>query len=320
MSGSPKIGVAILQWGRPELTANLLDNLIVESEYVRTIVVCDNGSLDADYAELINYFEVGFEKREDQSATSVTVLRNQNNSGFAAGMNLAIETLLSGDVDWVWVLNNDISFSLGTVQQLTAELNDATPAVYGCRMREAEAPEFTGFLRFNFFTTRHHPIKSVQQLTSVSPESIYVCGANMIIHRQVFESVGLLNQRSFLYFEELDFVYRARAKRFEQALLKGPVVHHIGAASSNSSAMSGRRIYHETWSMLDFYWHHKVGLYFWLLLVRMPIRLITLLVSRRGALVPYLIRGVVDFLRRRNGDLKAAKVVESTSYFVGQRD
>src|SRR5207237_10683528 len=47
----------------------------------------------------------------------------------------------------------------------------------------------------------------------VAPEAgptDWVAGASMIVRREVFETVGLLDQRYFMYYEETDFCLRAR--------------------------------------------------------------------------------------------------------------
>jgi len=129
----------------------------------------------------------------------------------------------------------------------------------------------------------------------------------MIIHKRVFQEVGFFNERTFLYFEELDFFTRARAKGYTQGYIPGPVVHHQGGGSSEGEKMSSVRTYHETISMLDHYKRHFPVLLPVLFLIRTPIKIISLLISGRAKLVTSVLSGCWDSLLRKNKHLKLAK-------------
>jgi GT2 family glycosyltransferase len=60
----------------------------------------------------------------------------------------------------------------------------------------------------------------------------YVFGTVMLIQRKVFESVGLFDERFFLYLEDLDLCLRAKKKGFSLLFVPEACVWHIGSAST----------------------------------------------------------------------------------------
>jgi hypothetical protein len=60
----------------------------------------------------------------------------------------------------------------------------------------------------------------------------WVAGASMLVRRQVFERVGLIDEAYFLYFEEVDFLLRAKQAGFRTFYVPASrVVHHMGAST-----------------------------------------------------------------------------------------
>jgi GT2 family glycosyltransferase len=301
-----KVGVALLQWGQVNLTIALLDKLRQASN-LDVVAVTDNGSPDEDVEALERYLAslpVGTGDR----GPKIILIRNEVNSGFSLGMNLSIQKLLEEGVDWVWVLNNDVAIESQLTANLVTLLQTKSPAIYGFGIVETKSRRFTGFYEYNLWTTRYRPVMAAERFGSIAPQNLYVSGANMVVHKHVFEAVGLLNKRTFLYFEELDFTYRARTHGFQQSHLADIEVTHFGAGSSSSDAMAALRLYHETWSMLDFYRTHHPRMLIWLLALRTPVRALLLLTSGRGRLVATLLAAVFDFLRGKNKSLVVPKL------------
>ncbi|MDP3998539.1 MAG: glycosyltransferase family 2 protein, partial [bacterium] len=64
-----------------------------------------------------------------------------------------------------------------------------------------------------------HPSLSYHPLT-------YLSGCCLAIKRQVFEKIGLFDEKYFLYFEDLDFCLRAKKAGFKIALEPKVVIFH----------------------------------------------------------------------------------------------
>jgi GT2 family glycosyltransferase len=71
-----------------------------------------------------------------------------------------------------------------------------------------------------------------------------VSGCVMLIRREVLEEAGLLDERYFFSFEDLEFCLRATRAGFLSAVDSGAVAYHAGGASIRGR--SARRIYFAT--------------------------------------------------------------------------
>ncbi len=205
---NPLLGVAVLQWNASSHTVALLDDL---REMPCVIAVCDNGSEQAHVEALLNYFlssgqELGHKPLQGTDGFHIFI-QNSHNSGFSAGMNLCITTLLEQPLDWVWLLNNDTRVDFESISNLLKSIQDKPPGVYGTRMQGVSSGKISYGNRFNRFTSRYRPISRF----SGDYEALgdwYPDGASMLIHREVFERAGLLSEDFFIYFEELDYKRR----------------------------------------------------------------------------------------------------------------
>jgi len=302
-----KLGIAITQWGHADLTIELLKQIMSQGG-VEYIVICDNGSEKAQVDLLTNYLRSTEGETTSECKCNLTLLENSANSGFSNGMNTAICEILKTDSDWVWLLNNDVSLSNTSISELRSSMTNLQPAIYSTKMLEGQIGEFTGNFSYNKYTTRFNPIRNELQLNTIPQNSRYVSGANMLVHCDVFKAIGLLNNRTFLYFEELDFIYRARKAGYQQGHIGGPIVEHRGAGSSEGAEMKTVRMYHETWSTLDFYKHHHKALLPFVFTLRTLARCLTLIASGRKNQVKSVFYSTYDFLNGRNPYLVAPDI------------
>jgi len=275
------IGIAITQWGGVELTKSLLRDLIA-SRAEFSIAICDNNSTLADKDAIKLFLETEFLESTSSSKVSVTLIENSVNSGFSLGMNLSIENLLKQELDWIWVLNNDVSVGVEDLLSIIRSLSYASPGIYGTDIIETSMDRFTGSYEYNYLTTRFSPVLTEEKLSTIDQKKRYISGASMFIHRKVFESVGFLNPRTFLYYEELDFFSRARSYNYFQGYISGPVVC---------------------------LWMLPI-----LLIVRSPLKVFKLIFSGKLTVAKLVVRANYDFLRGRNKDLIQPLSIVETCY------
>jgi GT2 family glycosyltransferase len=108
----------------------------------------------------------------------------------------------------------------------------------------------------------------VERLTSRRQTPDWVSGACLLVRREDAEAVGLLDERYFMYAEDVDFcaALRARGRRI-RFTPEVTIVHHRGrsrAAAPDATATAYRR------SQLAFYQKHHPG---WVPLLRLYLRL-----------------------------------------------
>jgi N-acetylglucosaminyl-diphospho-decaprenol L-rhamnosyltransferase len=196
------------------------------------VVVVDNGSGDGSAERLGEAIQAA------NWGAWVTLLPLPVNRGFAAGNNAALRLILAGgpatrgltspgspgQPDAVLLLNPDTVVRPGAVRALVDFL-DRNPRVgiAGSRLEDPDgapqrsafrfpslAGEFEATVRLGLISRWLHRQLDAPPVRDECHVTDWVAGASMLVRRQVFEAVGLLDEGYFLYFEETDFCRRAR--------------------------------------------------------------------------------------------------------------
>jgi N-acetylglucosaminyl-diphospho-decaprenol L-rhamnosyltransferase len=189
-----------------------------------------------------------------------TVLPLPENRGFAAGNNAALHPLLAGSPapDYVLLLNPDTVVRPGAVRELAAFM-DRHPAVgiAGSRLEDPDgtpqrsafrfpnvAGELEGGIRLGAVTRWLSRSVVAPPVRDEAHPTDWVAGASMIVRRAVFERVGLMDERYFLYFEEVDFCRRAKRAGWPCWYVPASrVVHLVGQSSGVTDAgRAARRV------------------------------------------------------------------------------
>lgn len=167
------------------------------------------------------------------------LLDNRTNLGFAKGVNQGIKaTLKDPTITHFLLLNNDLHISFGSLQQLLLTFNKinsagiVTPILHNDpSSAKATAGKFDWGGRFNRWTGLvKHKNWDNKPKTVLSVD--HVAGAAMLIPREVVEKVGLLNERYFLYYEDLDFCLRVKHAGYTIHINPEVVADHAVSAGS----------------------------------------------------------------------------------------
>ena len=199
--------------------------------------------------------EAGGTPEGESSAPSVVLVRNEANLGFAGGNNVGMRYALArGDARYVWLLNNDTVVTPGALSALVNRA-DAVPdiGVCGAIIGDYGDPTKAQALGGAHFSPWNGRVRHIggggllptsMDLEAVEGDMSYVVGASMLVSRPFMEEVGLMCEDYFLYFEELDWVYRnARGGgRFRDAIAPGSLIYHKeGQATGGEQSAGGAR-------------------------------------------------------------------------------
>lgn len=144
-----------------------------------------------------------------QKYPHVTVIRSDNNLGFAGGNNLGIK---ASKGKYILLINNDTYFKEFNVDALIECLESSPKVGIVCpKIRFAwdnNPIQFTGYTPLSKITIRNKSIgfgeEDKGQYDSTHPTP-YAHGAAMLIKREVIEKVGFMPECYFLYYEEFDW-------------------------------------------------------------------------------------------------------------------
>lgn len=241
LGSSKRLLVSLVTYNAGELTVQCLASL--ESELKRfpgsRVTVIDNCSTDGT-ADLIRDAIDG----HGWNAWAALVTA-PGNHGYAAGNNFAIRPELESDdpADYFLLLNPDTVIRPDAFTALI-DFMEQHPGVgiAGSRSEDPDATPQLCCFRFPTWISEFANALSVgvvdrllnKHLTRVPISDDahpidWVSGASMIIRREVFDDVGLMDDGYFLYYEETDFTLRARRAGWTcWHVPQSRVVHYVG--------------------------------------------------------------------------------------------
>lgn len=194
----------------------------------------------------------------------VTVIEPGENLGFARGTNVGIRASHGTNL---LLLNSDTVVPAGTIDRLL-DVFDAHPdvAVAGPRLVDTAGRAELSFGRMvgplNEFRQKH--AAGTDEATRQERFPDWVSGACLLVRRRDAEAVGLLDERYFMYLEDVDFCAAIRARGRRVMFVPGVEVVHVRGQSAKSAAAGTSRAYRR--SQLAFYAKHHPG---WLPLLRL---------------------------------------------------
>lgn len=231
-----------------------LDSLVGHTApFPTTITVVDNASTDGTAALVRGRWP------------DVQVIESPTNVGFSRANNLGIRATTS---DYVLLMNPDTVAPAGAIQTLVDGLaGHPEAAIAGARLLSAGGfPELSwgeplgpwNELKRKMFSILYHRkvrgvVRKVDKLSRQAREVAWVSGACMVIRRPDLEAVGLLDERYFMYTEDVDLCV-AMAKRGRTVLYvaSAEVLHHRGKSAARNPETE--RLYRQ--SQLAYYEKH----------------------------------------------------------------
>jgi GT2 family glycosyltransferase len=251
---TPRLSIIIVNYNGREHLENCLSSLAQHPPATpHEIVVVDNASTDGSMEAV-------------HRSPGVRLVALDENVGFSRGNNAGIRA--SGG-ELVLLLNNDTLVRPGALDTLVARL-DAHPkaAVAGPRLVDANGdPELSfgpmisplGELRQKLLMSLHArgvgPVSRwVERATRQERYADWVTGACLLVRRRVAEQVGLLDERFFLYTEDVDFCASIRAAGWKILFTPAAEIVHLRGRARLAAPKAINKAYRR--SHIAFYEKH----------------------------------------------------------------
>ena len=248
-----KVDIILVNWNGGEQLENVIKPLlppITSSSIEIKIIISDNGSTD-NSLDLVSSFPV-------------TIIKNGRNLGFGAACNRVLP-ICTGE--FVLLLNVDTEITIKTIEDLVAKIGESeTYGTIGPRQTNAEGKTHRSCGRFPNF------LNSIWELTGLSktfpsvftPSPImidwkhdhskevdHVIGSCMLIRRKVIDAIGFMDDKFFVYLEDLDFSKRVRIAGYKNFYYHDVVIYHEGGGLSKKAM--AKRLYYSL-SSKKYYW------------------------------------------------------------------
>ena len=225
-----KLSIVVLSWN----TKELLEQCLKSIPFSVQIIVVDNDSADGTipFLDSLNW-------------PNLKVIKNTVNLGFAKGNNLGIK---AADGDLVMLLNSDTIVQKGAMEKLVQfyiDHEDKNIAFSPLLLNTDKTPQEEYYMRFPnlwqiFFY--HHPLwqriilKTVFKRLIVSrlennSEIDQLPGTAMVVPKDVWQKVGLLDEDYQFLYEDVDWSWRAKKKGVKLLLAAESKIVHLGGGS-----------------------------------------------------------------------------------------
>ena len=211
-----------------------------ESGYLSLdIVVVDNASPDGSGDALARLFP------------EIPVLRPGRNGGYGAGNNAGIRFALARGAKYILVVNNDVVVQKGFLEPMVGMLErDAGIGVVNGKVFYLSEPGklFSALGEFNrWMCTGLNVGRDAAgcRSTTLECDVDYVCGVLLLVRREVFETVGLLEESFFMYFEDVEFSRRV-LKRYRLAYTARAIAYHKSGGGKGWKSYTELYLYYHT--------------------------------------------------------------------------
>ena len=247
------IDVVTVSYNRRELLLASCAS-VVDTDTATRLIVVDNASNDGSAAAVRKAYP------------SATVLETDTNLGFAAAVNLGIR---AGRSPYVLLLNSDATIQANSLSKLIEALNaDPDAAAAGPRI---VAPSGSLELSLNrtmsFSNELGFKILEILYADGRGPATSWVArqygrdtnvrsltAACLLLRREAVEEVGGLDERFFLYAEDVDLCLRLRSAGWRLLFVPKSEAQHVRGASGSANPTQTTLAYRQ--SQLAFYRKH----------------------------------------------------------------
>lgn len=225
-----RVAVILLNWNTPQHTSNCIASLQKYcDESLFNIIIADNGSTDNSLSILQTQFP------------DLTFIDNKQNLGFAEGNNRALIYSLEKKYTYSLVLNTDTIVDEDIVLKLSKHLDAQTnvaavqPAIY---WMHDQTKIWNGEGCFNSIlgTTNSKTKVPGQQDVNTFKTVKWLSGCCIMIKNEALKTVGLFNQKFFLYYEDVELSFRFRDAGFELHYLPACKMYHEAGVSGKTSS------------------------------------------------------------------------------------
>jgi GT2 family glycosyltransferase len=255
----PKLGLVTVLYNAPDVLPDFFASLACQDYKNFNLYVVDNSNKQEPLAVA--------KALAAQYDIATTFIDNEgNNVGVAAGNNQGIQQAIKDNCEYLVLLNNDLLFDsfclLSSLLQITQETGDVitSPLILS-------HPENKLWYSGGYFdlcrALAPHSDAGKEYIRSEHKNEFYDYAPTcfVMLHRSIIEKIGLMDEQYFAYYDDTDFMYRAKLIGIPVLLSANTVIYHKVSVSTGGS-MSIFSVYHLARNRIyfarkNFYLHYK---------------------------------------------------------------
>ncbi|HXK33713.1 MAG TPA: glycosyltransferase family 2 protein [Dehalococcoidia bacterium] len=298
MSERPAVGIVVVNYNSAAFIDEFCETLRGVEYGHWSLRVVDSGSDDGSAGVI------------ERAFPDADVVRCGDNVGFAAGCNIGVGLCRRHGDDYVLFLNNDVSLTPDFLDRLVDAADERTIVVPKVLFRDDPRLISThagGFdWRLGLFRHTYHgkPDGPATNRRRDGLETASFCCA--LVPLAAFDAAGMLDERFFMYYEETDWLRRARSHGYRIRYEPSAVIYHRESGSSGGGWMTPFKMYYATRNRM--YLVRKNAASTWdvaaftayFFATRLP-SLASLALRRRWRLMRAMLLGIRDYYAGRMG-------------------
>ncbi len=215
---TPSVTAIVLNWNNAPDTIACLASL-AQQDYPHRVLVVDNGSMDDSVARIAATFP------------AVEILQTGANLGYAGGNNAGIRRALQDGAEYVFVLNNDVALAPDCLSALVGVAESADKVCFaGPKVYQREPPGFIQSAGMVSPRAGEWRLRGLGELDTgqyeATEEIDVLSGCALLASADALARVGLLDERFYLYDEDIDWCLRAREAGYRNVYAPSARIWH----------------------------------------------------------------------------------------------
>ncbi len=200
----PRIALVTVTYNGETVWPEFLDSMLVQQDVDWHLVVVDNASTDRT-VEMIRGVQ----------DSRITLIANDRNVGVAAGNNQGTRWALDHGYDEILLINNDTAFGPDLLRNLSATLGRSGAGAVSALIPYYDQPDISWYSGGHFSMSRgmlslHDGQGHILSVGDAPFPTDYAPTCCVLFRAKVFERIGLMDETYFVYWDDVDFLWRMK--------------------------------------------------------------------------------------------------------------
>jgi GT2 family glycosyltransferase len=228
-SNVQKIGVVTVTYNSAKFLDEFIHSVKTQDYKNFTTYIIDNASVDSTVNDL---------KKLQLNNSQYQLIVNSENIGVAAANNQGIKSALADGCHYVLLLNNDTTFPSNLFELLIHACIQNNTQLSAPKMYFANKPDTFwwgggNFIKHKFFAGSHEFYEERDTGQADHQSSFEYCPTCcLLIKATVFETIGYMDEKYFVYYDDVDFGLRMHFAKIKSTFVKKAKLWHKVSGST----------------------------------------------------------------------------------------
>ncbi|MCV0410562.1 glycosyltransferase family 2 protein [Nitrosopumilus sp.] len=293
------ISIIILNYNGEKFLENCLESIFRETKQDYEVIVVDNDSPDKSGEKFSEKYQ------------NCNFILNKKNVGVSEGLNIGIR---NANGEFIVLLNNDLIVAPKWLDYLLEAYQKKGSGLYQpkfLKMKDRNIIDSAGNLIniFGFGFSREKGKRDLLQYNEIE-EIGFAAGTCLFCSKEIFDKVGLFDEKLFAYNEDLDLGWRARLQNYRSFYVPKSIVYHHGSAQWKWSGEKFYLLERNRWVVLLS--NYKIKTILKLLPSLLIIEIVLLIFFTKKRMLLKKLRSYGGIIKFWNHIRKRRKIIEKT--------